>query len=686
MHIDFTLPWHDPVLVFAVLLGIILLIPLALERIKIPAIIGYIVAGILIGEFGFNLIPRDSSIELFGTVGLLYLMFIAGLEIDLNEFIRNKTKGIVFGIITILFPVFLGIPVFYFVFDYSFAASVLIGSVLVSHTLVTYPIISKLGITKNLAVHIAIAGTLIADISALLILAVVTNNIGSEFEIMYWLIFLGKILLFGGVVLWGFPALSRIFLKYVSDNVLQYIYVLTVVFLSSFFAMLAGLEPIVGAFFAGLALNRLIAPTSPLMNRIDFIGNAIFIPFFLIGVGMLINYQVLFKSPLALLIALSMSVVAVLSKYLAAKSTQGIFKLTKNQGQLIFGLSNARVASALAIALIGFDIILGQDDAGNPIRLLDENIFNAVVIMILVTSAISSFITQRAGRKIAAYDLENQIIKETNPTENILIGLANKHTAENLIHLAISTIDKTHFHQIYGLHIITKSNENTLSLNRAYNLIDLSKKYAASADIDLKPILRYDFNIASGIINTIKEREVKHFFIGLHEKASLLDSFFGKMTSDLLSKSESTIYISKLYQPINTIKRYLIVMAPNAHLEPGFCDWFKRVSQIIKNTGNEMVIYGSDETQDFLLNKLKTSVPITFKSLPNYNDKLVISDDVTQNTMLVFALARKNSVSHEPSMEKMPKFITKFFKKTNFMIVYPNQTAPEKNEKYSYLG
>jgi Kef-type K+ transport system membrane component KefB len=686
MHIDFSLPWHDPVLVFVVLLSIILIIPLVLERIKIPAIIGFIIAGILIGEFGFNLIPRDSSIELFGTVGLLYLMFIAGLEIDLNEFVKNKSKGITFGIVTILFPIILGVPVFYFIFNYSFSASVLIGSILVSHTLVTYPIISKLGITKNQAVHIAIAGTLIADVSALLILAVATNNIGNEFEILYWLMFFGKILLFGGVVLWGFPALSRVFLKYVSDNVLQYIYVLTVVFLSSFFAMLVGLEPIVGAFFAGLALNRLIPRTSPLMNRIDFIGNAIFIPFFLIGVGMLIDYHVLFKGPMALIIALSLSIVAILSKYLAAKSTQRIFKLSKNEGQLIFGLSNARVASALAIALIGFDIILGQTESGKPLRLLDESVFNAVVVMILITSAISSFVTQRAGRKIAAHDMKNQQVKDTAPTENILIGLANKATTEDLIHLAISTIDKKHHHQIYGLHIITKSNENTLSLNRANNLIDVSKKYAASADIELKPILRYDINIAAGIINTIKEREVKHFFIGLHEKASLLDSFFGKMTSDLLNKSESTIYISKLYQPINTVKKYLLVLPPKAHLESGFCDWFKRISQIIVNTGNELLIYGAVETQEFLLNKLKVTVSYNFKTLDDYNDKLVISRDISQNTMLIFALARKSSVSYEHSMEKMPKFITKYFMKTNFMIIYPNQVGPQKDEKYTYFG
>jgi len=685
MHIDFSLPWHDPVLVFVVILAIILVIPLVLERIKIPSIIGFIVAGILVGEFGFNLIPRDSSIELFGTVGLLYLMFIAGLEIDLNEFVKNKSKGITFGIITILFPIIFGVPVFYFVFNYSFTASVLIGSILVSHTLVTYPIISKLGITKNQAVHIAIAGTLIADITALLILAIVTNNIGSEFEMLFWLEFIGKIILFGAVVLWGFPILSRIFLKYVSDNVLQYIYVLTVVFLSSFFAMLAGLEPIVGAFFAGLALNRLIPRTSPLMNRIDFIGNAIFIPFFLIGVGMLIDYHVLFQSVTVLIVALSMSVVAILSKYLAAKSTQHIFKLSKNEGQLIFGLSNARVASALVIALIGFNIILGQTESGENIRLLDEIIFNAVVIMILITSAISSFITQRAGRKIAAHDMEKQVIKETAPTENILIGLANKNTAENLIHLAISTIDKKHFHQIYGLHIITKSNENTLSLNRAYDLIDMSKKFAASADVDLKPILRYDINIAAGIINTIKEREIKHFFIGLHEKASLLDSFYGKMTSDLLSNSESTIYISKLYQPINTIKQYLIVLPPKAHLERGFCDWFTRISHIVMNTGNEMLIFGADETHEFLLNKMKITVNYKFKTLENYENKLLIADDIIQNTMIIFALARKNGVSHEPSMEKMPKFITKFFKENNFMIVYPNQIGPQKDEKYTYF-
>lgn len=684
MHLDLTLPFQEPVLVFVIILMIILSVPIVLEKIKIPSIIGLIIAGVLIGEYGFNIISRNSSIELFGTVGLLYLMFIAGLEIDLNEFIKNKTKGIIFGLITVFIPVSVSIPIFYLIFDYSLTASILISAIFASHTLVTYPLVSKLGISKNLAVNISIAGTLIADVAALLILAVITNNVEGHITFGYWLKFVASIVVFGFIVFYIVPKISRWFFKQVSDSILQYIYVLTVVFLSAFMAMLAGLEPIVGAFFAGLSLNRLIPHTSPLMNRVEFIGNAIFIPFFLIGVGMLINYNVLFGSVNALIITLVMTVIAVATKYLAAISTCRILKMSKSQGLLIFGLSNARVAAALAIALIGYDIVLGETAEGNPIHLLDENIFNGVIIMILITSTISSFATQKAGNKIAEHDLKNQIYKNSQPSENTLIGLANEDNAEKIIQLAISTLDKKRNNRLFGLHIITEQDENTETINRANKLMQNAKKYASSADFELQSLIRYDINIASGIIHTIKEQEIKHFFIGLHEKASILDSFFGNLTSDLLKKSESTIYINKLYQPINTIKKYILVLPPKAHVEKSFCEWFFRVIQISANTGNKMIVYATGETNSFIRKQMKVKTEYEFKPLDDFNDILIISKDITENSMVIFNIACKNCVSYDNSMENIGRYITKYFNDSNFMIVYPNNYGLGLNENQLY--
>lgn len=679
MHLDFSLPWQEPVLVFTLILLIILLVPVFLERIKIPSILGFIIVGIFIGKYGFNIISRNASIELFGTVGILYLMFIAGLEIDLNQLIKNKTKGIVFGIITIFIPVIISVPVFHFLFHYSLPASILIGGIFASHTLLTYPLISKLGISKNLAVNISIAGTLIADVTALLILAVITNNINNSFDVFYWIKFAVGIIIFGIVILWIIPKISRWFFKQISDNILQYIFVLSIVFLSALFAMLVGLEPIVGAFFAGLSLNRLIPYTSPLMNRIEFIGNALFIPFFLIGVGMLINYQVLFNSIYALIIIFVMTIISVVSKYWAAIITSKIFSLSRTQGLLIFGLSNARVAAALAIALIGFDLITGQTSEGKHIHLLDENIFNGVIFMILITSTISSFVTQNAGKKIAEKELKEKVFKDNLSTENILIGLANEANTEKLIDLAVSTINKKAKKQVYGLHIITKNNENNENINRAEKLITDAKKYTSSADIHLKSIIRYDMNIASGIINTIKERQITHFFMGLHEKASILDNFYGKLTSDLLKKSECTIYINKLFQPINTIEKFIVVIPPKAHLEKGFNTWLKSILQISLNTGKKLTLYASVDTNNFIKQKMKVDIDYKFELFDDFNDILIISKDIEMNTILIFNIARKHSISYEKTMEKIGSHIAKYFNNVNFMLVFPGDYSTNYN-------
>ncbi len=671
-HIEYSFPWQEPVLVFSLSLLIILMVPILLGRLKIPSIIGFILMGIVIGKHGFNIISHDSGIKLFETIGLLYLMFIAGLEIDLNEFIKNKIKGLVFGILTVLIPILFGFSVFYWVLNYSLAASILIGGIFASHTIVTYPLISKLGITKNLAVNLSIAGTLIADVTALLILAVVVNNINTSVEIFYWIKFVISIFIFGVVVLMLLPVVSRWFFKKISDNILQYIFVLTIVFLSSFLAMVAGLEPIVGAFFAGLSLNRLIPRTSPLMNRVEFIGNAIFIPFFLIGVGMIIDYKVLFQSAYSLLIILIMSAVAILSKYIAALSTQKIFKLSKSQGLLIFGLTNARVAAALAITLVGYELTIGQTNEGDPVKLLDENIFNGVVIMILITSTISSFITQNAGRHIVEHEINKRSRSQRVSEENTLIGLANEATAENLIQLAISSIERKKENRVFGLHIITKKNENNKNINLAEKLISKAENFASSVDMTLNPIIRYDLNIASGIINTIKERQIHHFFMGLHQKASILDSFFGNLTKNLLQKCDSIIYITKMFQPINTINQYIIVLSTRAHMEKRFFEWFNRVVQLSINTGCELKIIASEETKDFIEHNIKTSIDYIFIKFHSFENTLKILKKVHKNKMIVFNMADKNCISYNVYMEDVGKQIVKRFNHTNFMLVYPN--------------
>lgn len=671
MHINFSLPFENPVLVFSIILFIILFAPLLFGKIKLPAVIGLIVAGIIVGPNGFNILMRNSSVELFGTVGLLYIMFLAGLEIDLNEFYRNKYKSLGFGFLTFSIPMILGTTIFFYIFDYTMVSSLLIASMFASHTLVTYPMVSKLGISKNLAVNVAVGGTMITDTAALLVLAVIAGSTTGNLDTTFWVRLTISVLLFAAIVIIFFPIISRWFFRRTTDHIMQYIFVMALVFLASFLALLAGIEAIIGAFLAGLVLNRLIPQTSPLMNRIEFVGNALFIPFFLIGVGMLIDYRVLFSSYNALIIAVVMTVVATVAKYLAAIATQKAFKFSKDQGLIIFGLSNSQAAATLAAVLIGYNIILGTDAMGNPIRLLNEDILNGTVVMILITCTIASLVTQKAAVNIAKTDLVAPDVSSNHNSEKMLIGLAKEDSVEPLLQFAFASIDKKKDIDVYGLNVIVNENDNAEIKNKSQRIITRAEKYAASVDINLHTLVRYDLNIVSGMINTIKEKNINHFFIGLHAKTSLIDTFFGKLTRDLLEKNDSAIYVYKPTQPLSTLKKTVLIIPENAELEPGFTQWFNRVKNIANNIGGRFEIFAPTNTINFI-KKLKTGSGFVYNEFESFEDFLIISRYIDKDTLFIINLSRKNCVSYHPVMDKVGEYLYKHFKDVSFMLAYSN--------------
>ena len=367
----FELPLQNPVLILSLLLFIILLSPILLRKINIPGIVGLIIAGVIIGPYGFNIIESSSSIDLFSTIGLLYIMFIAGLELDLNEFKSNRNKSLLFGIFTFTFPLAIGYPVCHYLLGYDTNASLLISSMFATHTLVSYPIVSKLGVSKNQAVAITVGGTILTDTAVLTLLAVIVGKSQGGLNSDFWIRLGVSFVIFLAIMFLIIPRIAKwFFQKLESEKHSHYIFVLSTVFFAAFLAEVAGLEPIIGAFFAGLALNRLIPRSSALMNRIEFIGNSLFIPFFLISVGMLVDVSVLLKGPTALIVIVTLSVVALFGKWVAALFTQIIFGYSKAQRQLIFGLSSSHAAATLAVILVGFN-------AG----ILDENILNGTIIL-----------------------------------------------------------------------------------------------------------------------------------------------------------------------------------------------------------------------------------------------------------------------------------------------------------------
>lgn len=685
--LNFSLPWQNPVLIFASILFIILFAPILLNRIKIPQLIGLIMAGAIIGPNGINLLERDSSVVLFGTVGLLYIMFLAGLEVDMADFKKNSNKSIVFGLYTFLIPMMLGTLSGLYLLDFSLPTSILLSSMFASHTLLAYPIISKMGIVKNKAVNIAVGGTVITDTLALLVLAVIVGMSTGELNNEFWIRLVVSLVIFSAIIAFVFPVLGRWFFKKYEDNISQYIFVLGLVFMAAFLAEAAGVEAIIGAFLAGLALNKLIPHTSPLMNRIEFVGNALFIPFFLIGVGMLIDYRVFFNDFETVKVAFVMSVVATFSKYIASLLTQKTFGFSAAQRDVIFGLSNAQAAATLAAVLVGYNVILGETEAGEPIRLLNESVLNGTILMILVTCTIASFVAQKGATQLALEEELSDGDEEGEADEKILIPVNYPENISELINLGVTIKTQSQKDALLALNIIPSDSEDPSKEKYARKLLEKASVCAAATDNRLTELIRYDSNVVQGITNVVKENKATDIILGLHKDSGLSGSFLGKLTEGILGKINVTAMIYHSIQPLNTVARYLIVVPPNAEKEMGFAFWLLRIWNIGRNTGAKLVFYGSKETLRYIKQvQKKFSVEAVFREFSDWEDFLILSKDLKENDALVVVMSRKNGESYDSQMEKLPKYLNKYFMQNNYVLIYPMQFNFDDKEFSTYGG
>ena len=671
------IPFTNPVLIFFIVLTIILLAPLLLNKLRIPHIIGLIIAGMLVGPNGLGFVLRDNSFEIFGKVGLLYLMFLAGLEMDINDFKKNKSKGITFGIYTFLVPMVLGTIISYYMLHFSLVTSVLLASMYASHTLVAYPIVSRYGISRTSSVTITIAGTIITVFFALLILAVITGMYHGEINKLFWIRLFISISLYCAFVIFAYPRVTRWFLKKYDDNVSQYIFILALVFCASFLAELAGLESIIGAFLAGVVLNRFIPAVSPLMNRIEFVGNALFIPYFLIGVGMLIDLKVLFSSQQALIVAANMSIVATLSKWIAAWMTQKTFKLPKVDRNMIFGLSNGQAAATLAAVLIGHDIIIGTDVTGMPTRLLNDDVLNGTIVMILVTCTISSFVTEKAARELATQQMNQEKGRSVDTDEErVLIPVANPSTIVNLVNLALLLKKPKKKVPLFALFVTDDNKDGNDKNFNAKFALGKAAEVASAADNPIETISRYDLNIASGILHTIKEKDISEIVIGLHRKTNIVDTFFGTKTEALLKGTNKMIFISKCVIPAGTFTRIVIAVPEKAEYETGFVKWVDRIANIAKQVGCRAIFYAPIETLKrirLVLMKGNYRIRNEFEVFDKWEDLLMLTDVVLPDDLFVIVSARHTSISYNSEFDNLPVQLSRYFADNNLLLVYPEQ-------------
>lgn len=680
--IDFTLPLADPVLKFLLILLIILAAPLLLNKLRIPHLLGLIIAGAIIGPHGFNLVLRDSSIILSGTAGLLYIMFLAGLEIDMADFKRNSTKSLAFGMYTFLIPMILGTVVGIWVLRFNVLTSVLLASMFASHTLIAYPIISKLGISKNKAVSITVGGTMITDTLALLVLTIIVGMATGQVNDMFWIRLGVSILIFALIVLFGFPFIGRWFFKHVHDNISQYIFVLVMVFLGSFLAQVAGMEAIIGAFLSGLALNHLIPQSSPLMNRVEFVGNAIFIPFFLLGVGMLIDYRTFFTSFETIKVGLIMIIVATAAKYIAAWMTQKTFHLSTDQRSVIFGLSNAQAAATLAAVMVGYNVITGTDANGEPIRLLNESVLNGTILMILVTCTIASFAAQKGAHNIAAQDISD---KEENKkeSEHILIPVSNEETVEELVNLSLAIKSPQNKNGLFALKVIDNHHSDEKALKQSRRVLQTAVNTAAATDTRMKDLLRYDLSISNAIASVVKEREITDLVVGLHKEKDIPAAFLGHIVESVLAESSVSTFIYKPAQPISTVRRHLIIIPELAEKEIGFNQIIFRLRNVTQNTGAATVFYGSEATLNALKKLLaKKSGEASYIEFNDWDDFLIVFRDIKPDDTMWIILSRKEGLSYAPAMARIPKYLNKYFQANSFVLAYPVQAGMNEGTRY----
>jgi len=666
---EFQLPLKNPVLIFSLILFIILLSPILLKRLNIPGIIGLIISGVIIGPHGLNILAKNSAVDLFSTIGLLYIMFIAGLELDMNEFKANRNKSIVFGFFTFIIPLAIGFPVCYYLLKYNFDASFLTASMFATHTLVAYPIVSKLGISKNQAVAITVGGTILTDTAVLIILAVIMGKSQGTLNQEFWVQLGVSLTIFSIIMFLIIPRIAKwFFRKLESEKHSHYIFVLSVVFFAAFLAEVAGVEAIIGAFVAGLALNKLIPHSSALMNRIEFIGNALFIPFFLISVGMLVDISVLFSGPMAWIIAITLSVVAILGKWMAAKMTQLVFRYSKAQGKLIFGLSGAHAAATLAVILVGYEA-----------KILDENILNGTIILILITSIVASLATEKAAKKIILETEEDPaalLQADHIKNEHILIPIANIVNLEKLLELSIFIKDKKSVNPISVLSVVSNNEEAELKIVNARNKLESFVKTASAAETKINIITTIDHNAISGISRISREIMADLIIREWPAKTGFLDKLVGETVDSVLTSTEKNTFICYLNKPLVLHKRIIIAAPPLCEHEIGFELWITKISRLSQELSIPVHLYCNSTTGKAVSKTMAIAkLPVPFSLIPfdDWDDFLILARNIQENDLFVLISARKGTASYTQVLDNLPAKLEKHFAANSRVIIFPQQ-------------
>ena len=664
-------PLTEPTWIYLGVLCIVLFAPLIFNKLRMPHIIGMILAGLLIGPNGLNVLERDSSFELFGEVGLFYIMFLASLEINMQEMKQAKGGALLMGLAVFTIPIGLGLLANIFILKYdNFMTSLLLASMYASYTLISYPIVARYGLSRLRSVNFVVGGTIITDTLTLFVLAIIVGVSKGEANAWFVLLMFIKLLAVGAVIILLFPRIARYFFRNYNDSVIQYVFVMMLLFLGAGLMKLAGMEGILGAFITGLVLNRLIPHSSPLMRRIDFVGNAIFIPFFLIGVGMMIDVSVLFKGGNALVVAAVMVITALAGKWLASLLVSKVYRMSSGERNLMFGLSTSQAAATLAAAIVG-----------NKYGLLNEDVLNGTILLILVTCIVSSIVADRASRKlIISGKALNAPAKLAS--KKTLLALANPKMVDRLMDLAL--LVRKENSQIPLSAITVVLDEDKQRQEQASKVLDQAANIAASVNIPLLTKMRLTTNLAHGIVHEIKENDYRELILGFHKKETANDTFLGNVLPEVLNSIDCQVVIARMDIPLNTVRAIHITFPAKAEFEAGFSYWVEETARMASGLGCRIMFHGHPDTLVRIKDELKNHAPIetAFFETDGGNDLKRLAQLIHKDHLLIIVSARKGSISFRPSLDHIFVQLQRDYQETSFLLIYPSGYKVEGGETH----
>lgn len=646
------LPVTDPVLIVAITMGILLVGPLLFERFRIPGLVGLIALGAVAGPSVTGLLERDATFILLGTFGLLYLMFTAGVTLDLAEFARQRSKALAFGVLSFALPMGLALVLGPRVLGYGLPAAALLGSIVGSHTLLALPLAGRLGISKNRALVIATGATLVTDLLSLLVLAVVQGLVEGDAGPEFWLTFAAKASVWAVAVLWLLPKAARAFFRRVRrEDDAAFAFLLAAVFLSAWAASLAGLAPIIGAFLAGIALNRLIPKQSPLMTRLRFVGDAILVPFFLVSVGLLVDVRVLGALEVWGL-ALLFTAFVIVGKGGAALLGIPFFGFSRDEGLTVAGLTFPQAAATLAVTLIGFDI-----------GLFGQTVVNAVVLLIVLTCLVGPSLVQAFGRRVALAEAE-QPYEPADAPERILVSLSNPETAEELMELALLLRSPESEEPVYPIAVARGGHDEAAHVAAAERVMERAVLHATAASVPCVPTVRIDENPIVGIARGARELRASEIVAGWNGQITPGALVFGRVIDGVLAESRAMTVVARLVAPLAAAKRLVVLAPPLVYREVGFARAVRVLKVLASQMGVRVVVLASEADAPevearFYDARPEASVevhPVDWGRTVRSLDALAQTGDV-----LVLVGVRSGAVAWRPALQRLPRVLARRF-------------------------